>query len=92
MLNNLLNILSAKNNSKPPAKKPTSIVNHGFKFNEIALSIAGDSNEKYEAAIMTPAANPNIASIIFLLIFLKKKTILAPKAVIPYVNNVANNA
>ena len=41
-----------------------------------------DSSEKYDAAIITPAANPSIASITFLLIFLKKKTILAPSIVI----------
>jgi hypothetical protein len=33
-----------------------------------------------------------MASIIVLLIFLKKKTILAPKAVKKYVNNVAISA
>ena len=47
---------------------------------------------KNEAAIITPPANPNIASIIFLFIFLKNKTILAPNIVTLQVNRVAIKA
>ena len=45
------------------------------------MLIEGANNEKNEAAIMTPAANPSIASIIFLLTFLKKNTNAAPNTV-----------
>ncbi len=41
---------------------------------------------------MTPPAKPNVASKIFLFIFLKKKTTPAPKAVIFQVNKVAKKA
>ena len=41
---------------------------------------------------MTPAANPKRASIRVLFTFLKKKTILAPKAVILQVKRQARNA
>ena len=78
--------------SIPPKKKPLNMVNHGISFNEILDSIAGPSNEKYDAAIITPAAKPSIASITFLLILLKKKTMLAPRAVTRYVNMVAISA
>ena len=81
LLNNLLNILSATNNSNPPEKNPTKDIIHGVRFNSFDVSIAGDKREKYDAAVITPAANPSIASIIFLFIFLKKNTIEAPIAV-----------
>ena len=56
------------------------------------ISIAGDKREKNVAAIITPAAKPSIASNTLLLIFLKRKTTDAPKAVIPQVKIVAINA
>ena len=85
-------MLSLINNNKPPLKKPKKVINHAFKFKFSAISMAGESRDQNEAAIITPAAKPNIPSIIVLLIFLKKKTTDAPRAVTPQVNNVANKA
>lgn len=84
--------MSAKKSRSPPDKKPIEVINQGFKFNSLLVSMAGAKSEKYEAAIITPAAKPSIASITFLLIFLKKKTIDAPNRVTKYVKIVANRA
>ena len=69
------------NSNNPPDMNPNDIVTHGIIFRDSHVSIAGDKSEKNEAAIITPAANPSMASIIVLFIFLKKKTKLAPSAV-----------
>ncbi|MPN21373.1 hypothetical protein SDC9_168752 [bioreactor metagenome] len=54
--------------------------------------MAGAKRDQKLAAIITPAANPIIASKTFLFIFLKKNTNAAPSAVTPQVNKVASNA
>jgi len=56
------------------------------------ISIAGSNNDQKLAAIITPAAKPNIEFKIFSFIDLKKKTIAAPSAVTNQVNRVAINA
>ena len=48
--------------------------------------------DQKEAAIITPAENPNKASIILFLTSLKKKTIAAPSAVTSQVKRVAKRA
>ena len=85
-------ILSPLKSSNPPAIKPIVTISQGTIFKFRAISIAGEINEKKDAAIMTPAANPSIASITPFLIFLKKNTKEAPKAVTPQVNVVAISA
>ena len=47
----------------------------------MAISVAGFKREKNDAAIITPAAMANMASIMFFLTFLKKKTKEAPNRV-----------
>ena len=72
----------------------------GEKINEQDFAKPEKDSQKHEennkdqkdAAIITPAANPNIPSIIFLLTFLKKNTKAAPNNVIPQVKQVAINA
>ena len=73
-------------------KKPRNATNQVIIFRLLAISIAGDNNDQNDAAIITPAAKPSIASITLLFIFLKKKTNPAPKAVIPQVKIVAKRA
>jgi hypothetical protein len=55
-------------------------------------SMAGASSDQKLAAIMTPAANPSIASNSLRLTFLVPNTSAAPSAVIPHVNAVARSA
>ena len=88
----LSNTLSPIKRSVPPLKKPNEVISQGIIFNVLDISIAGDNSDQKDAAIITPAANPNIASIKFLLTFLKKKTIDAPNRVIIHVNIVAIKA
>ena len=76
----------------PPVKKPRKATAQEFIFKFSAISIPGESNDQKDAAIITPAANPSIPSIIVLLIFLKKKTTDAPSIVTNQVNNVAMSA
>ncbi|HRC67199.1 MAG TPA: hypothetical protein PK976_04600, partial [Bacteroidales bacterium] len=52
----------------------------------------GFNNDQKLAAIITPAANPNMELSTFLLMLLKKNTMDAPNAVISHVNNVAIKA
>ena len=73
---------SPKNRNNPPVKKPIVTIRQLFISNLDAISNAGFSKDQNVAAIMTPAANPNIASIMVLFGFLKKKTRAAPNAVI----------
>jgi hypothetical protein len=54
--------------------------------------MAGAKSDQKLAAIITPAANPNIAFNTLMLISLKKKTRDAPRAVTNQVNNPANKA
>ena len=61
-------------------------------FNSFAISRAGDIKLKKLAATITPAAKPKRASMRVLFTFLKKKTILAPKAVILQVKRQARKA
>ena len=68
------------NNSIPPHKNPAATISHGIIFSFSAISIAGDNNDQNDAAIITPAANPNIPSIIPFFTFLKKNTIAAPQS------------
>ena len=84
--------MSPINNNNPPSIKPIDAINQGFKLSVLDISIDGESNDQKDAEIITPAANPNIASIILLFIFLNKKTMLAPNAVTVQVNIVAINA
>ncbi len=86
------NILSINNKNAPPLKKPTKAGTHGVVLLSSAISIAGFSSDQKLAAIITPAANPNIEFKIRLSIVLKKKTIDAPNAVTPQVNKVAISA
>ena len=60
---------------------PIKVINHGIIFRFMAISVAGFKSEKNEAAIITPAAMANMASIMFFLTFLKKKTKEAPNRV-----------
>jgi len=55
-------------------------------------SIAGARSDQKLAAIITPAAKPNIASNSLRGTFFVPNTNAAPAAVIPHVNNVAKNA
>ena len=91
-VNILSNSLSKINRIMPPVRKPRVGINQELRFKEILVSIAGAISEKYDAEVITPAAKPNIPSIIDLLIVLKKKTIPEPNKVIRNVNNVANRA
>lgn len=88
----LLNILSHIKRNSPPVKNPVKITIHGVIFNSLLVSMAGAINEKNDAAIITPAANPNIPSIIFLFMFLKKNMTDDPNTVSKKVNNVAIKA
>lgn len=76
----------------PPLIKPENTTNQVINFNSLAISIAGLSSEKIEAANIIPADNANIASKILLLTDLKKNTKLDPKTVIRKVNNPAKSA
>ena len=80
------------NNKTPPLKKPKKAINQAHIFKFSAISILGESKDQNEAAIITPAAKPNMESKMVLLTFLKAKTIVAPRAVIPQVNKVAIKA
>ena len=55
-------------------------------------SMAGASSDQKLAAVMTPAANPNMPSRYFFSTVLKKKTIAAPRAVTDQVKRVAKSA
>jgi hypothetical protein len=57
-----------------------------------AMAMEGERREKKDAATMTPAAKPSIASKMLLLTVLKKNTKLAPKRVTPQVKVVAMSA
>ena len=91
-LENRSNNLSPKKSKPPPLRNPIAAISHGIIFKLSDISIDGERSDQNDAAIITPAANPNIASIIFLLIFLKKKTMAAPSIVILQVNKVAIKA
>ena len=56
------------------------------------LLIAGAKRDQKDAAIITPAAKPNIPFKTFFFIVLKKNTNPAPKAVRLHVNNVPISA
>ena len=58
----ILKRLSPINKIKPPIKKPLDTISDALIFNSFDNSIAGNNNEKNEAAIIIPAANPNIPS------------------------------
>ena len=60
-------------------------------YREFSKELAAQSDQKL-AAIITPAALPSIPSITLRLIPLKKKTTLAPRAVINQVKQVPKNA
>lgn len=59
--------LSPKKSSAPPPRKPSSEVSHTFISRLSASSIAGDSRLQKDAAVMTPAAKPSMASSAFLI-------------------------
>ena len=80
---------SSINNRIVPPIKPITVGNKMFVF---WVSIAGNMSEKNEAAIIIPDENDSIASWIILFVFLKKKTILEPNAVIRNVIVPANRA
>ena len=82
----LLNTLSPTKSNRPPDIKLVAITNIIFIFRVSASDMAGDNSDQKEAAIITPAAEPNIASNIFLFMFLKNITRPAPRAVIEKVN------
>lgn len=82
----LLNILSPTKSNRPPNKKLIVITNIMFIFRVSARDIAGDNSDQKEAAIITPAAEPSIASKMFLFMFLKNTTRPAPSEVIEKVN------
>ena len=54
--------------------------------------MAGESRLQKDAAVMTPAAKPSMASRAFLFMVLKKNTSPAPNAVTLQVNSVASSA
>ena len=81
--------LSPENNNNPPPKRPIKATSQAFIPKLVAISIDGLSNDQKDAAIITPAAKPSIASKTFLFIFLKQKTSPAPIAVILQVKSVA---
>jgi hypothetical protein len=76
-----------------PLINPAGATNQaGADKNSSARSIAGCNKDQKLAAIITPAANPNIVFKILLLVFLKKTTVAAPKAVTIQVPIVAKRA
>ena len=76
----------------PPARNPTTAGTQEMPPCSSDISMAGANNDQKLAAIITPAAKPSIEFKTFCSIFLKKKTIDAPKAVTPHVNKAAINA
>ena len=86
------NILSPANKSIPPEKNPIKATNQAVIFKLLAIAIEGSNKDQNDAAIITPAANPSIASITFLLTLLKNITTAAPNIVIAQVNKVAIKA
>ncbi len=84
--------LSINNKNAPPERKPTIAGTQGIEPFAVAISIEGLSSDQKLAAIITPAAKPNIEFKIRLSIVLKKNTMDAPKAVIDQVNRVAISA
>lgn len=57
-----------------------------------ASSMAGESSDQKEAAVITPAAKPSMESSTVLLTSRKKNTSAAPSAVTDQVNMVASSA
>lgn len=76
----------------PPRRNPAAAGSQGLRPCLRAISIEGARSDQKLAAIMTPAANPSRPSMTLCLIFLKKKTRDAPKAVAPQVKRVASKA
>ena len=83
---NFGNNLSPINKSKPPVIKPIKITKGAIILSFVANSKAGFNSEKKDAAIITPAEKPKVASKIFLFTFLKQNTKAAPLAVTKNVN------
>jgi hypothetical protein len=84
--------LSISSKKAPPLRNPIKAGTHGMEPFASDISIAGLRSDQKLAAIITPAAKPSIEFKIFLFIDLKKKTMDAPRAVIPQVNKVAKRA
>ena len=83
--------LSDSNTNKPPAIKPIAGSSHSMYPSSDDKSSEGSKSDQNDAAIITPALNPNIVSNTFLFTSLKKQTTRAPKAVTPHVKIVAIN-
>ncbi|TXT41710.1 MAG: hypothetical protein FD137_2673 [Spirochaetes bacterium] len=81
--------MSTRRRKNPPARKPTRGGNHFTKPMDSESSMAGARRDQKLAAIMTPAANPSMASKTRRLMVLKKNTRAAPRAVRPQVKRVA---
>ena len=84
--------LSIANINNAPSPKPRAAGITLIKPSPSLISIAGDNRLQKLAATITPPVNPSIPSRAILLIVLNKKTVEAPKAVIPHVNRVAYKA
>ncbi len=77
----------------PPARKPISGGSHiGSGETSSAISMAGASSDQKLAAIITPAAKPSIVSSSLRLTVRVRKTVAAPRAVMPQVKPVASRA
>ena len=78
--------------TNPPKRNPTTGGNQAGRITPLDNSTAGAKRDQYAAAIMTPAANPSMASRNRFFTDFVKKTTLAPTAVIAHVSNVAIKA
>ena len=76
----------------PPRRNPTRAGNQTGRSFPSDISRAGESRDQKLAAIITPAANPSIASRTFLSSSLKKITRAAPAAVMNHVKRPAIRA
>jgi hypothetical protein len=76
----------------PPRRNPTKAGNQTGRSFPSDISMAGESRDQKLAAIITPAANPSIASRTFLSSSLKKITRAAPAAVMNQVKSPAISA
>ena len=85
--------MSVKCTKPAPMKIPImtgSSESNLFEYNCSALSNAGKISDQNEAAVITPAAKPRLASKNERLYPLKTKTVAEPAAVNAHVRNVAN--
>ena len=90
--NTLSRNLSDNSTNKLPIINPVAGNNHTMYPSSVDKSIAGESKDQNEAAIITPALKPKIVFKTFLFTSLKKQTTREPRAVIAQVKRVAISA